>query len=164
MDISYRGDSALAAAALFLSWTDAQPVRELVARIQSVAPYVSGEFYKRELPCLLAVLAQVGEHLDTVVIDGYVWLSDEGKPGLGARLYEALGRSTAVIGVAKTVFRGAPAIEIKRGKARRPLYVSAVGVAPEVAAGYIQSMHGAFRVPTLLKQVDGLCRINNAVG
>lgn len=158
LDVSYRGESALAAVVLFLAWTDSQPVREGTAHIQPVAPYLPGEFYKRELPCLLAVLAQVTEPLETVVIDGYVWLSQEGKPGLGAHLYQALGKTIPVIGVAKTVFRGAPAAEVFRGQARRPLYVSAAGLAPDIAAGYIQSMHGTTRIPTLLKRVDSLCR------
>ncbi len=158
LDVSYRGDESLSAAALFLSWTDAQPVRELIAHIQPAAPYVSGEFYKRELPCLLAVLTKVDAPLETVIINGYVWLSASGKQGLGAHLYEALGRRTAVIGVAKTVFRGAPAIEVRRGRACRPLYVSAVGISTEVAAQNIRQMHGGYRIPTLLTRVDGLCR------
>lgn len=158
LDVSYHGNEALSAAVLFLSWTDAQPFRELMARLQPVAPYVSGEFYKRELPCLLAVLTKVDAPLETVIIDGYVWLSNDGKPGLGAYLYEALGRRTAVIGVSKTIYHGAPSIEVRRGKASRPLYISAAGMEPEIAAQNIQRMHGAYRIPTLLKRVDGLCR------
>ena len=40
----------------------------------------------------------------------------------------------------------------------RPLYVSAVGVDLVNAADNIRRMHGPHRLPTLLKQVDGLCR------
>lgn len=158
LDVFYLSDSALAAAVLFHFWTDAQPASEFTARIPTVASYVPGEFYLRELPCLLKVLEQVRESLDTVVIDGYVWLSTEGKPGLGAHLYEALERKTTVIGVAKTVFRGAPAVKVFRGKAKRPLYISAAGITAETAAEYIRSMHGAYRIPTLLKRADELCR------
>ena len=158
LDISYREDSAIAGAVLFQSWTDALPFRELTTRIQPAAPYVPGEFYKRELPGLLAVLAQVNENLKTIVIDGYVWLSSEGKPGLGAHLYNALGNKTAVIGVAKTLFHQAPAVELRHGQAQRPLYVSAVGMSNENAAKCIEKMHGAYRIPTLLKRVDILCR------
>lgn len=158
LDVSYRGDSALAAAVLFRSWIDTQPARELTIHIQPVAPYVPGEFYRRELPCLLAVLAQIEEPLETVVIDGYVWLSAEGKPGLGAHLYKALGHKMAVIGVAKTVFCGAPAIAVQRGRALRPLYVSAAGISAETAAEHIHNMHGVYRIPTLLKRADELCR------
>ncbi len=47
------------------------------------------------------------------VIDGYVWLDDQGKKGLGARLYDALDAQIPVIGVAKTLFATATsAIEV----------------------------------------------------
>jgi deoxyribonuclease V len=69
LDVSYRGDEALSTAVLFLSWTDVQPIRELTACVQLVALYVSSEFYKRELPCLLAVLAQVDASLETMVTE-----------------------------------------------------------------------------------------------
>ncbi len=127
------------------------PLRCILRTIQSVMPYIPGEFFRRELPCLLTVLAKVQAPLNCVLIDGYVWLSAERKPGLGAHLYEALGRKTSVIGVAKTYFRGAPAIEVQRGRALKPLYVSAAGIDTETAANYIQGMHGKYRIPTMLK-------------
>ena len=61
--------------------------------------------------------------LECVVIDGYVWLDEAQKAGLGAHLFAALEGKTPVIGVAKTHFLGAPASEVKRGSAERPLYV-----------------------------------------
>ena len=42
---------------------------------------------RRLLPALPAV----------IVVDGYVWLPD-GRPGLGAHLYESLARCAAVVG------------------------------------------------------------------
>jgi deoxyribonuclease V len=60
--------------------------------------------------------------------------------------------------VAKTRFEGAPAIEVCRGRSTSPLFVTAVGVAPEEVAERVRSMHGAHRVPTLLKRVDRLAR------
>src|SRR5262249_9722907 len=102
VDVDYRDDRALAAGVLFRAWTDADSALEVVHTIEQAEPYVPGQFYKRELPCLLAVLAEVTEPLDAIVIDGYVWLQDEQTPGLGGHLYEALGRKVPVIGVAKT--------------------------------------------------------------
>src|SRR5205823_5903515 len=84
VDVDYRGDEAAAACVLSAGWADEAPAGELVERVVGVAPYVPGQFYKRELPCLLAVLRQVAEPIDVVVIDGYVWLEDESRPGLGA--------------------------------------------------------------------------------
>jgi deoxyribonuclease V len=159
VDVYYRDPEALAACVLFKDWSDAESCEAFTERIPSIQPYHPGQFYKRELPCLLAVLGKVPGTLDVVVVDGYVWLGDETTPGLGAHLYEALGRKIAVIGVAKSHFHRATAAQpVLRGESERPLFVSAVGLDRNQACGYIQSMHGAYRIPTLLKQVDWLCR------
>ena len=121
-----------------------------------MAPYEPGSFYKRELPCLLAILRDVPHALEAIVIDGYVWLDVNERPGLGGHLFAALG--TPIVGVAKTMFRGAPAIPVIRGSGARPLFVSAAGMAVEEAARQVAAMSGAFRIPTLLKRVDQLCR------
>lgn len=97
-----------------------------------------------------------GPRPDIVVIDGYVWLGD-GKPGLGAHLHAAIGG--IVVGVAKTRFVSATdALEVCRGGSQSPLFVSAIGMKVEDAAKRVAQMHGPYRVPTLLKQVDTLAR------
>ena len=159
VDVAYRDAGAVAACVLFRSWTDSENAGEVVRKIGPVADYRPGEFYLRELPCILAVLGEVREPLEAVIVDGYVWLGEEGRPGLGARLYEALGRSTAVIGVAKSRFAGATwAVPVRRGQSARPLYVTAAGMDAEKAAQSIGMMHGAYRIPTLLKLADRLSR------
>lgn len=158
IDVDYREDHAIAACLLFADWHDAAPIEEVVARIENVEPYIPGQFYRRELPCILAVLNQVNVALEAVVIDGYVWLDGVHKPGLGAHLYQSLNQKIPVIGVAKKLFQGAVANEVKRGSAEHPLYVTSVGIASEDAATAITRMHGNYRVPTLLKRVDQLCR------
>jgi deoxyribonuclease V len=119
---------ATAAAVVFGHWSDAPPHSEYTTRCESIREYVPGEFFKRELPCLMAVLAKVIEPLDVIVIDGYVDLGD--RPGLGTYLWRALHEKTPVIGVAKTPFRSAVAEEVTRGGSRSPLYVTAVGLIP----------------------------------
>ena len=86
VDVDYRDDGAVAACVLFAGWADETPAGEHVARVSEVAPYEPGQFYKRELPCLLAVLGPALEAggLEAVVVDGYVWLHDEHTPGLVA--------------------------------------------------------------------------------
>jgi deoxyribonuclease V len=158
VDVDYRDDEAVAACVLFRGWADEYSAEEMVERIRDVEPYQSGQFYKRELPCILAVLEKVDEPLDAVVIDGYVWLRDESAPGLGAHLYEALNRRIPVIGVAKSSFMNAAAIPVTRGISRRPLYITAAGIDVHAAARHISEMHGQHRIPTLLKRVDHLCR------
>lgn len=162
VDVDYRTDDAAAACVLAAGWGDDAPAGEVVERVVGVAPYEPGQFYKRELPCLLAVLARARESspFDLVVIDGYVWLGDESRPGLGARLYEALGETVPVVGVAKTRFLSATlAVPVSRGEeSTRPLFVTAVGVDVAEAAERVRGMHGPYRVPTLLRRADALGR------
>jgi deoxyribonuclease V len=159
VDVDYRGDEAAAACVLADDWGDESAARELVERVAGVEPYVPGQFYKRELPCLLAVLARAGGPIDLVVIDGYVWVGDETHPGLGGHLYRALGEKVPVVGVAKTRFLSAKAVEVVRGESSsKPLFVTAAGIQTDDAAERVRAMHGPHRIPTLLRRVDALCR------
>ena len=58
VDVDYRGNIAVAAGLWFCGWSAGTADRQEVAVIQGVAPYQPGEFYRRELPCLLDVLAK----------------------------------------------------------------------------------------------------------
>lgn len=158
LDVQYAALSANAAALLFTSWTDASAARVLTLMVAPIQPYESGAFYKRELPCLLAILKTISEPLEVIVIDGYVHLDFQMQPGLGARLYAALGGQIPVIGVAKTEFAGAPSAAVLRGQSKRALFVSSIGTDLSAAASDIARMHGAHRMPTLLKAVDAAAR------
>jgi deoxyribonuclease V len=159
VDVGYHADpSACAACLLFKDWADEQPLQERSLCIDRVAPYVPGRFYERELPAILAVIEPFVLQIETILIDGYVYL-DAGRPGLGAKLFESLDQKVAVVGVAKTRFREAEkVVEIKRGQSARPLFVTTAGISLAQAAVGIERMHGAFRIPTLLKRVDQLSR------
>jgi deoxyribonuclease V len=160
VDVDYRGNDAVAACVLFRAWTDEASAGQHVVYIRGVADYVPGQFYRRELPCLLAVLQRVAEPLELVVVDGYVWLGNDDRPGLGAHLQVALGGRIPVVGVAKTRFTGArSAVELVRGEsASRALFVTAAGMDVAEAARCVGLMHGPHRIPTLLRQADRLCR------
>lgn len=133
-----------------------QVVSEHTARLDAVAPYQPGHFYLRELPAIQAVLATTGG-VDLLAIDGYVTLDPSGRPGLGAHLHSYLG--IPIIGVAKTAFHGAThAAAVYRGKARRPLYVTAAGLDPQDAARIVAEMAGIHRIPDALRRVDTLAR------
>jgi deoxyribonuclease V len=157
LDVGYRRDEGRAACVLFREWADALPMAELVRELAGVAAYRSGEFFRRELPCLLALLHEVEPVPSVLIVDGYVWLGP-GRAGLGARLHVALGEGPAVVGVAKTPFDGAPCEAITRGRSRTPLFVSAAGMPVAEAARRIVSMHGPFRLPTMLRLADRLSR------
>src|SRR4051794_38890173 len=150
LDVDYRECGAVAAAVLARDWADPVPAAEVVAHVAAVADYVSGEFFRRELPCLLTVLGRCPTQPDVVVVDGYVWLGPD-RPGLGARLHEALGGGVPVVGVGKTSFLSARpvAVPIHRGGSKQPLSVTAVGIDTALAAEAVRTMHGPHRIPTL---------------
>jgi deoxyribonuclease V len=155
----YYPDSGGAVAALVLAGEPrfAAIVAEHTAVLETVAPYRPGAFYERELPAMRAVLA-AGGPVDLLVVDGYVQLHPDGRPGLGARAHEELG--IPVVGVAKTAFRGAThAVEVRRGGSDRPLYVTAAGVPVEEAAAMVREMAGRYRLPDALRRVDALSRV-----
>jgi deoxyribonuclease V len=126
--------------------------------------YISGEFYKRELPCVLSLLAQIDlKEGDIIVIDGFVVLDDAQKLGLGGHLFHHLDGKFAIVGVAKNNFATLNALkrEVIRGESIKPTYVTAFGIDLDTAAENVKSMTGTFRIPDLLKQLDGLTRIIN---
>ncbi len=158
-DVQYKDPQAAAAAVTFDGWSSYEPLDEVLLTVAKVEPYVSGSFYKRELPCLLALFKEVEKRHgrpEFLFVDGYVNLA-EGHPGLGRRLYDAVG--IPVVGVAKTKFHQADAIEIIRGASKAPLYVTAVGIGVIDAARGVSKMAGPYRVPALLQRVDQLARI-----
>jgi deoxyribonuclease V len=129
---------------------------ERVVQVADVAPYRPGALAARELPAILAVLADA-DGLRLLVVDGYVDLDPQGRPGLGAHAHAALG--IPVIGVAKTPFRGAAhAIPVHRGGAVRPLHVTAAGLPPASAAELVADMSGPYRLPDALRRVDAVAR------
>lgn len=158
-DVHYRGTVGCAAAVLAERWEAQFPASTHATLVTPVADYVPGAFWERELPCLRSVLA--GLRADLVVVDGYVWLDADGRKGLGAHLHEALG--VPVVGIAKTPFAGGGhAREVLRGTSARPLWVTAAGLDPAVAAAGVRSMHGPHRIPTLLALVDDVARAGRA--
>ena len=158
VDVSYREDRAVTAGALLDVWDDCEPRQVLVTHISGVAPYQPGQFYRRELPCILALLDELGRVPEQIVVDGYVYLGKKRRAGLGRHLYDALDGRAAVIGVAKSRFRATPAAEILRGRSRRPLYVTAVGISEAEAGDLVASMCGEHRVPAILRLVDRLSK------
>lgn len=159
LDAAYDQSQAQAACVLFDDWAAEKPKSVVTASVPAPMSYEAGAFYKRELPVLLAVLRKIAEPIGAIIVDGYVWLDRHNKPGLGARLHEALESKIPVIGVAKTQFLGdCWSATVKRGTSLRPLYVTAAGMPVEKAASAISAMHGKHRIPTLLRQVDQAAR------
>lgn len=159
IDVDYREDNkAVVSGVLFEDWKNQYPQDIVTTSVDNVQAYKSGQFYKRELPCILELLKKIDSNFQYIIVDGYVFLGED-KKGLGAYLYEALDKRVPIIGVAKNAFRD---IEeetyIYRGESKKPLYITSIGLVQENAKEYIQQMHGKYRLPTLLKLVDSSCR------
>lgn len=129
--------------------------------VDNPMPYVPGEFYKRELPCLMALINDVPiNQLEYIIIDGYVYVDNDELYGLGGHLYRALAAKVPIIGVAKTFYKGneQTTVKVVRGQSKSPLFVSSIGIDLNKAAHIIETMQGPNRIPDLIKKVDTLTK------
>lgn len=159
-DTYYFNDTAKTVALVF-NWQDNAPTAVYTETLSGIEDYVPGAFYKRELPCILNLLKQIDlTNIDCIIVDGFVYLDDNATHGLGGHLYEALGQKMPIIGVAKTNFATIEKLKIPvfRGDSRNPLYVTAIGTGLETAAKNVAIMHGSYRIPTLLRELDRLTK------
>ena len=161
VDAQYQDDgTGQIAGVLFENIGDPSALKTCRCKLQHVAPYEPGQFYKRELPGILRLFRDLyRDHhdIDNIIIDGYVDLGPD-RPGLGRHLFIELDGVVSVLGVAKTQFKGAPAAEVLRGRSKKPLYVTSTGLFPGADVELVQLLHGEHRIPTLLKLVDQLAR------
>jgi deoxyribonuclease V len=176
VDVYYGSASATGACVGFARVDDERPAFVVTETFAGAASdYQPGDFKTRELPYLLKLFELARERtaamdvdIDTVIVDGYAWL-DGGRPGLGGHLAAVLhgdgglgggdaGAGVAIIGVAKTRFHGADAVEVLRGQSQSPLFVSSSGIEPLDAAAFVRAMHGEHRLPTMLRIVDHASR------
>lgn len=169
-DVFYdeKKGTAKAAALEFNSLLDKTPLAEYVDVSPIASEYIPRKFYKRELPAIMSLLEhQVGidklrTEYDTLIVDGLYKLGEK-YPGLGEHLKDCLkntyGIDIEVIGIAKTHFEGCESVSDKvfRGKtATRPLWVN--GSSNKNYHSLVENMAGTYRIPTLIKLVDSLCR------
>ena len=157
VDAYYAENKAKVVGVLFENFSDEKPLEIISKIVDGVAPYESGSFYKRELPCIVLLLQDLDvRDISLIVIDGFIYLDGDGRCGLGGHLYEHLERRVQIVGVAKLPFKGSCKLvrEICRGRSKRPLFVSAVGTDLDEAARLVKGMSGEFRLPSLLKILD----------
>ncbi|TPG39926.1 endonuclease V [Flavobacterium pectinovorum] len=145
----------------FTEWNQSTDFKVHTEIIDNVEEYIPGEFYKRELPCILSLLNKMDlKNLEVIIVDGFVYLDDEKKYGLGGHLYEKLNNEIPIIGVAKTNFASIEKDKksLIRGESIKPLYVTAIGIELEDAFQKVASMAGEYRMPTLLREMDRLTK------
>lgn len=157
IDVSYQSNKAKVVSGFFENWEDEQLLKMTEKIVNNIQEYIPGEFYKRELPCIIEFLNEYDlKELEFIIIDGFTFLNDDNKKGLGAYLFENLNKNIPIIGIAKTKFHNNTknVIEIFRGESKKPLYISSIGFDVIKAAASIKKMHGNFRLPHLVKLVD----------
>ena len=160
IDVHYRETFAKAVGVLF-NWEDEQPQQTLTVMCNDIDEYVPGEFYKRELPCILRILEQIDiSSLEALLVDGHVYTDNNKKMGLGGHLYNELKGVIPVIGVAKTSFytNAATVVPVYRGESKKPLFVSAIGMDVVTAADKVKEMKGSYRMPFILKELDSITK------
>ncbi len=155
VDVGYQENTALAIGVVFDNWQSPTPKKIYQKQIDNIASYQSGNFYQRELPCILALLADVSEKIDVIVIDGYVRLGEQQSAGLGQHLWQTLPTKIPIIGVAKSYFQGTPSdCQIFRGNSKKALFITSIDIPLIEAKQTILSMFGEHRIPYLLKLAD----------
>ncbi|WP_391574959.1 endonuclease V [Cohnella sp.] len=157
VDVYYEENRAKSVGVIYQRWEDSKPLEVITSYTETPHEYETGFFYKRELPCIQELLKLTDiNQIHTLVVDGYVYLDNEQKPGLGHYVYTNYLGEIPVIGVAKNAFHNNEALvrKIYRGSSSKPLYITAVGMELGIAAEHIQSMYGEYRFPHLLKLLD----------
>lgn len=94
VDVFYdeQNNWARAACVVFTDPVSDAIAEEAIASVSPITAYAPGEFYRRELPCIEAVVGPRLAGLELLVIDGYVFLSRDSKPGLGWHVHKQFGR------------------------------------------------------------------------
>lgn len=160
-DTFYYEDFAKTVCIAFENWTSEMENFIYSENTEISSDYESGAFYKRELPCILSLLKKIDlKEGDLIIVDGYVTLDNSGKIGLGGYLYESLNKKYPVIGIAKNGFASKDDLRktVFRGESKTPLFLTAVGIDTSDIKTNVESMHGLYRMPTLLKKLDQLTR------
>jgi len=160
-DTYYYENKAKTVCVEFDGWAALGPLKIYSEIREGVEDYIPGEFFKRELPCILSLIHQIDlSDVEVIIIDGYVYVDDEMKPGLGLHLYNALQQKVSVIGVAKTNFKTLDKLKVPllRGSSLSPLFITSVGLDLNIASKNITAMAGPHRIPTLLKILDSLTK------
>ncbi len=156
IDVYYYDNTAKCVGVLFNQFNEDQN-EFYVEYLNDIEEYFPGEFYKRELPCILKILEKVDlKRVFMIMVDSHVYIDNDENYGLGGKLWEQLDCEIPVIGVAKTRFaKNMETIkEVFRGESKNPLYVSSIGMTVHEAAYIITTMKGAYRVPDILKLLD----------
>ena len=133
------------------------PYKTYNSKCEVQSNYKATQFYKRELPCLMTLISEVDlRAIDSIIVDGYCFVNNDMKLGLGGHLYFYLEEQIPVIGVAKNKLENTDLASqaLFRGKSKKPLYISSIGMDLSKAIELILNLKGDHRIPTILKNLD----------
>ncbi|WP_333809340.1 endonuclease V [Flavobacterium sp.] len=156
IDVHYK-EKYSKAVGVFFNWEDEIPKEIETTIIDEFAEYESGQFYKRELPCILQLLEKIDlKKVECIIVDGHVYINNNKTFGLGGHLYHSLNEKIPIIGVAKKSFVNTDKVSfpIFRGESKMPLYISSIGIEINSALEKIKKMKGKYRIPTILQILD----------
>lgn len=163
IDVYYTDSGYKTCGVLFEKFDSKEPIKVLTLKSHKpVQEYIPGQFYKRELPCIIEFLKFYKIHPDYLIIDGYInLLFDNGSitRGIGAYVKVTLENMhgyehTKIIGIAKSSFARNDEISIKvcRGRSKNPLYVQSQD--NSITSQVVENMYGQYRIPEMLKIMD----------
>jgi len=160
IDVLYKESNTARAVGVLCDWDDLEPKQVVIEQIEEVEPYEPGQFFKRELPCIMKLLEKINLKTVETIVDGHVYVDNNYGYGLGGHLWQSLEVKVPIIGVAKRGFYSnkETVVEVLRGKSSNPLHVSAIGMDKSIAANKILEMPGDYRMPRMLKLVDTITR------
>lgn len=167
IDVKYTDNGYKTCGVITDSFYDKEPKKILTLKSNKpAADYIPGEFYKRELPCIIEFLKYYKLKPEYIVVDGFCINKDNENnihAGLGYKVFTYLRDNVVgfsnvkIIGIAKSAYCTSPEIawEILRGKSKKPLYMQACGAnVKEINNTTIENMYGDYRIPELLKITD----------
>lgn len=170
-DTYYYNGYSYTVGGVFKFWGDKEVAYYVTSRRNGIdADYKPGELYKREMPCIMQCLSMLNlDHIDTIIIDGFVWLSEDGKTltkALGARLQDEIFNKyqtkKTIVGIAKNKYHVdiPDCVEVERGlESKKPLFITCSETCfTEHYAAHIKGMYGDYRIPNIIKAVDNRTR------
>lgn len=174
IDIYYEEDSAHVVGIMFESLEHDSVPSEIYECFSAVeSGYISGQFYKRELPPIIDLLenyiglSRISAEVEMIILDGFYMLSNNNE-GLGKHLESYLdskGIKVEIMGIAKSGVSSFSqfAQSCIRGKhgTTSPLWVNG-SVRGKNYSKLVKKMSGEYRLPDILKYLDNLTKFRES--